>query len=837
MSSATLTPGGAARYAGSRVHRVEDGRLLTGRGTFVDDVSAPGTLHACFVRSPYPRARIVGIDVSQAVKLPGVHSVFTGADLNSGVHEQWHTMMGPAAPETPRPPLADTEARFVGDPVALVVAESRYLAEDAADLVVVDYEPLPPVVDFRTAANSGELVHAGHGSNVLGGTGAAPSAEVEAVFAGAAHVVTGSLFQQAQAACPMETRGIVVHHVPGSGDVTIWAATQAPHEVRAFAARLLGIPEHRVRVIMRDTGGAFGQKIMVLREDMCIMLAAMRLPGPLKWIEDRRENLLAAGQSCHEYADLRIAFDAEGTIEAAQIDFLEDTGAYPTPWPVFVCSTVGMLFPGPYRVPHAAYTTRSVYTNTPGKSAYRGPWVFESVARELLLDRAARRFGWDPMELRRRNLLRREDQPYTNPHGMPFDHITPLETFEQALEMLDYDAFRREQAAARAAGRYLGVGACVYVEPTTPGVGMYATEGATIRIEPTGAVNVYIAGGSTGNSLETTVVQLTADALGVDIADVSTIQGDTALTGFGAGTGGSRSGSMMAGAVGETATILRDRIIAIAAHRLEAAAEDIELAGGRATVRGTPTVGLSIAEIAGLAYFSPDALPPGVQPGLEASGRYAAVTRHNWANAAHLCVCEVDVDTGQVQLLRHIVSEDCGPMINPNVVEGQIAGGIAQGIAGALFEHLAIDPDGNPIATTFMDYLVPTAAEIPGIEYGHVITPGPGPGGYKGVGEGGVLGAVPAVVNAVADALAPFGAEIDQLPLTPETVLRLVGDGQARTTNSHSGEEGSWPAIRSQLKAAGPAISGCRPRSSSTRTRSHPSSTSSRRRPCSSGRG
>lgn len=774
VTDSVLTPAGATRYAGSRVHRVEDRRLLTGRGTYVDDISLPGMLHACFVRSPYPRARIRSIVASEAEAVPGVRRVFVGSELNRSAHEQWHTMLGPTTPETPRPPLAEGEVRFVGDPVALVVAENRYTAEDAADLVIVDYETLPPVVDYLDAEASAELVHEAHGSNIIGTTGAPPTSELEEVFATASHVVSDTIFQQAQSAAPMETRGLVVHHDRGSGQVRIWAATQVPHEVRAFCARLLGLPEHRVQVTMRDTGGGFGQKVTVLREDMCLMLAAMDLPGPVKWIEDRRENLLSAGQSRHEHAAVRMAFDNDGAIQAAHIDFVEDCGAYPTPWPAPIAATVGALFPGPYRVPQASFTTKSIYTNTVGRCAYRGPWVFESLARELLLDKAARQMGFDPVELRRRNLLSRDDMPLANPNGLPFDCISPRETFEQALAILDYDAFRREQAEARSAGRYLGVGTCTYVEPTTTGAGMYSTEGATIRIEPSGRANVYFAGGSAGNSLETTVAQLTADALGVAIEDVSTVQGDTALAGFGAGTAGSRSGSMTAGAVATTASVLRERIVSIAAHCLEAAPEDIVLAGGRASVRGTPSAGLSIAEIAGLSYFNPDALPPGLPPGLEASGRYKAVTRFNWANATHVCTCEVDVETGQVTLRRYIVSEDCGPMVNPNVVEGQIAGGTVQGIAGALYEQLAYDADGNPNATTFMDYLMPTAAEVPVIEYGHVVTPGPGPGGYKGVGEGGVLGAVPAVANAVADALSPFGVTVNRLPLSPLAILELL---------------------------------------------------------------
>ena len=770
----------AARYAGTRVHRVEDPRLLTGRGTYVDDVVRPGMLHACFVRSPLARARIAGVDASAALALEGVHAVFTAADLNPGVHEAWYTLIGRDVPDTPRPPLAEGEVRFVGDPVALVVAADRYLAEDAAELVAVDYEPLPAVADYRTAQESPELVHAGYPGNLAGELSIPPSEDAAAVFAGAAHVAEATICQQGYAAVPMETRGLVAEWSAPSGELTIWASTQSPHEVRMFSARLLGLPEHRVRVVMRDTGGGFGQKVMVQREDMCVLLAALKVPAALKWIEDRRENLQAAGMSRREHADARMAFDADGRLLAAAIDYVQDVGAYPVPWPVQTAAVVGMLFPGPYRVPHGGFTARCVFSNTAGRTAYRGPWQFESVAREVLLDIAAREMGIDPAELRRRNLLRRDELPCANPNGMPYSDITPLETFEQALQLADYQAFRQEQEQARAAGRYLGVGTCTYVEPTTGALGFYATEGATIRIEPSGKVNVYVAGGSAGNSLETTVVQLTADALGVDIADVNTIQGDTAVTPFGGGTGGSRSASMTAGAVAETAAVLRERIAAIAAHRLEAAADDIELAGGRAAVRGDPAAGLALSEIAAIAYFQPEQLPPGVPAGLEASGRYKAANMMIWANATHLCTCEVDIVTGKVTLLRYIVSEDIGPMINPSVVEGQIAGGTVQGIGGALYEQLAHDEDGNPVTTTFMDYLLPTASEVPEIEYGHIETPGPGPGGYKGVGEGGAIGAPPAVINAVADALAPLGVRVTRLPLTPASIAALVSEAQAR---------------------------------------------------------
>jgi carbon-monoxide dehydrogenase large subunit len=766
---------GTTRYAGSRVHRVEDARLLTGKGTFVDDVVRPGLLHACFVRSPFARARIEAIDVTDALAAPGVRAVFVAADLNAGANEVWFSMSGQGSPTTPLPPLAEGEARFVGDPVALVVADDRYLAEDATELVVVDYDPLPAIVDYETADATDQLVHEGFAANEVGQLAGGTPDKVDDALAAAAHVTTRSVHQQAYAAVPIETRGLVVEWNAPSEELTIWAATQAPHEVRSVCARVLGLPEHQIRVIMRDTGGGFGQKVLPGREELCLMLAARLLPAPVKWIEDRRENLLSAGQARHEHATVQFGFEADGTIVGAKIDHTQDVGAYPVPWPVGTGAAVGMIFPGPYRIPVTAFSHRSMFSNTVGRTAYRGPWQFESVAREVVLDQAARELGLDPVELRRRNMLTADDLPYVNGSGMPYSHVSPRETFEHALELLDYDAFRREQADARAAGRYVGVGTCSYVEPTTPGYGYYGSEGATIRIDPSGKVSVYVVGGSTGNSLETTVIQLTADALGVPIEDVHTIQGDTALTPYGPGTGGSRSGSMMAGAVTATAAVLREKLVAVAAHKLEAAAEDIELAEGRAFVRGTPSAGMTVAEIASMAYFQPTAMPPGVSPGLEATERYAAASPMPlWANATHVCTCEVDVTTGAVQILRYIVSEDCGPMINPAVVEGQIAGGTVQGIGGVLLEELAYDEDGNPLTTTFMDYLLPTATDVPLIEYGHVVTPGPGPGGYKGVGEGGAIGAPPAVANAVADALAPLGVVIDRLPLSPANVVELL---------------------------------------------------------------
>lgn len=773
-----MTEIAAGRYAGTRVHRVEDARLLTGHGTFVADVSRPGMLHVCFVRSPLAHARITNIDACEALELPGVRAVLLASDLNPDAHHAWYSSDGPDVPDTPRPPLASDKVRFVGDPVALVVAENAYLAEDAAGLVEVDYDPLPPIADYRGAENIETLVHDDYPGNVAGALGAGPSEELEETFGSAAYVASENIYQQAYAAVPIETRGIVVEWVAASGELTIWAATQAPHEVRAVCSRLLGLPEQRIRVMARDTGGGFGQKVIPLREDLCMMLAARKVNGPLKWVEDRRENLLSAGKPRHEDGNTRMAFDDDGALLAAQIDHVQDVGAYPAPWPVGTSSAVGMFFPGPYRVPQATWSTKSVFSNTSGRTAYRGPWQFETVARELTLDIAARKMDMDPIELRRRNLLRADEMPYANPNGMPYDHIAPLETFELAMEKLGWEEFRHEQTHARESGRYIGVGTSTYVEPTTTGMGHYATEGATIRIEPSGKINVYLAGGSSGNSIETTVVQMAADALGANLEDVATVQGDTAVTPFGAGTAGSRSGSMTAGAVTETADILRKKLTALAAHQLEAAEEDIELADGRARVRGAPSAEIDYAQLASIAYTQTDSLPENMSAGLEANSRYTAASPILWANAVHVCTCEVDVATGKVTLLRYIVSEDVGPMINPNVVEGQIAGGTVQGIGGALLEHFPYDEEGNPLATTFVDYLLPTTTEVPFIEHGHLETPGPGPGGYKGVGEGGAIGAPPAVINAVADALSPFGVTITQLPVTPSAIITALETAQ-----------------------------------------------------------
>jgi carbon-monoxide dehydrogenase large subunit len=767
----------AGRFVGQSVPRREDPRLLTGQGTYVDDVVLPGMLHAAFVRSDLARARITRLDVSAARALAGVRAVLTAADLNPGLGSLQPTMFQTDPPPSPCAPLralADGDVRFVGDPVALVVAESRYVAEDACELVEVEYEPLAPIVDPEAARGSADLVHPELGSNVAMTVPTPPDPELDAVFASAAHVVRERLVQHRHTNVPMETRGVIAAYRTGSGELDVWLSTQNPHEARQTCARLTGVPEHKVRVRGGDVGGGFGMKFFVQRDELAVVAAAVQLGCALKWIEDRRENLIASMHARSDIAILEVAVDGDGHLLGARLDHVEDCGAYPVGGTGGVGPFAAMLFPGPYRLPRMGFTSTAVWTNTCGRGAYRGPWMFESVAREEILDLVAREIGLDPLELRRRNVVRTDELPYTTAMGMELDHVTPAETLEQAVGILDYDAFRAEQQRAFAEhGRLLGVGIGLYVEPTSMAAGPIGVETATVRVQPSGTVTVMLGTGSHGQGVETTMAQVVAEHLGVDLDDVVVVQGDTASAPFGAGTGGSRTAVVAGGAARAAALDVREKAVQIAAHLLEAAAEDVDLDGGRAFVRGTPARAVSLDQVASVAYNQPAGLPEGVAPGLEATVAYQAPPI-TWSNACHVCTVEVDPDTGAVTVLRYVVSEDCGVMINPMIVEGQIAGGVVQGIGGVLYEHLVYDEQGNPLTTTFLDYLLPTACEVPVIEYGHVETRSPTPGGHKGMGEGGAIGSPPAVFNAVADALALRGVKVTEQPLTPARIVAAL---------------------------------------------------------------
>ncbi len=765
----------AARYVGQSVKRLEDPRLVTGHGRYVDDVVLPAMLHVAFGRSDLARATITHLDTAAAAALEGVRAVFTGAELNPHNSSLLGSMFSPKRKAPEAHMLAEGDVRFVGDPYVMVVAESRYIAEDALELVEVEFEPLEPLVNYETAVNSEVYVHPELASNISGEVFADNPKQPE-IFAEADHVFTETWHQHRQTNVPLETRGIVASWQPHGGVMEVWACSQSPHEMQSVGARVLGIGEHKMVVHFGDVGGAFGQKIFVSREEMAVLIAAKLIASPLKWIEDRRENLLASNHARIEQMTVSLAVDTDGNFLAANLDHLHDDGAYPLGGAGGAGGLATMLFPGPYRMGPVSWRARSVHTNTCGRGAYRGPWQMESVAREQMVDVVARAINVDPLELRRRNVLKPEDLPYEVSTGLHFeDTISPAQTLEQAAEMIGYDDFRAEQAIARQQGRYLGLGIALYIEPTSMGMGPLGTESAMLRVEVDGHVNLFMGTGSHGQSLETTMAQVVADELGVRPQDITLHQGYG--SGYGFGTGGSRSAVIASGAARAAAVGMRDKVVTIAAHLLEAAAEDLEVADGVISVKGTPTASLTLAQVAATAYQKSDALPKGIEAGLEYTERYkVGPTTHS--NACHICVCELDSDTGKITLLRYVVSEDCGNLINPMVVDGQIAGGVAQGIGGVLYEHLVYDDSANPLTSTFLDYLIPTAAEIPAIECGHVVVPSNTPGGHKGTGEGGAIGAPPAVFNAVADALVPFGVYPTRQPLNPNAVLSLIASAK-----------------------------------------------------------
>jgi aerobic carbon-monoxide dehydrogenase large subunit len=765
-----------ARFLGQSVVRKEDRRLLTGHGHYVDDVRRPRTLHVAFVRSDVAKARLVSVDTSSARTAAGVAAVFTAEEVNAAAATTWHPMMGEFI--TLPSPLAVDDVRYVGDPIACVVANSRALAEDACEQVVVEYDVDVPVVDYRRAADDVDhVVVPGAPSNVMH---ASPftliTPGLDDAFARAAHVVDVVIEQNRYNAVPMEGRGILVSWNRGTDEVDIVMSSQSVHGHREFFARLLQVPAAHVHLTQRDVGGGFGSKMFVGREEAVTALAAKLLGRTVKWVEDRRENLLASTHARNETSRVRMAVAADGTILGATSEHTSDLGAYPQ-LPGSGAGG-GPSLAGPYRIRELGGSSAAVWTNTMGRGAYRGPWMYGDTEREMMVDHVARVIGVDPVELRRRNMITAAELPYTTPGGETYQEITPVETFDQALEMLDYRAFRAEQDLARRAGRLLGLGISCFIEPTSVGAATLESEGCTVRVEPSGHVTAYVGTSSHGQSIETTMAQIVADVVGMAYDEVTIVQGDTKSTPWGGGTGGSRTAVVTGGAVRDASAVVRDKVVAIAAHALEAAPEDLEVSDGVVSVRGTPAARVAVAEVAKIAYHQVNTLPAELGSGLEATVRFRPERHPTHSNAAHLCVVEVDCDTWKPTVLRYIVSEDCGPMINPMVVEGQVAGGVVQGLGGALYEHFRYDDDGNPLTTTFLDYLLPTTTEVPMIEIGHVETrSSTNPGGYKGVGEGGAIGSHAAVANAVLDALAPLGsASLRELrtPFGPSEIHEMV---------------------------------------------------------------
>ena len=757
------------RMIGRRMPRKEDGRLLTGRGTFVDDVVLPGMLHAAFVRSPIARGRIRSLDIANACELPGVSAVFTAKDIDR-INVSLLCFYFTAAATVPIPLLARDRVAYVGDPVVMIVAQDRYIAEDAAGLVNVEYDEEPPVITIEDA-KSAPPIHPGTQSNAAAVMGLEEDEDLEQVLAEAPHLLTRTIRHQRISQSPMETRGVIA--TKQGDELLLYITCQSPHLVARYVSMALDQPQLSVRVIAKDVGGGFGLKNHPWREEMSVIVGSMLLGRPLKWIEDRWENLVAANQAREQEMTARVAFDDEGKLLAAHCDYSMNNGAYPQGAEANIA--VHMFMWASHRMPRLGFYSRGWYSNTVGLAAYRGPWGMESLARETLLDSIARQLGMDPIEIRRRNLITKADQPCTTPLGLPLEDITPAECLDKLLEAFDVTAFRAEQQVQRQQGRYLGLGIATYIEPTGS-AGSIATmtgELAHLRIEPTGKVTALLSTHSQGHGTESTMAQVIADQLGVAYEDVTVFEGDSSRGGFGPGAAGSRQGVAGGGACRKAAALLKDKVLRVAAHILEADPAGIFLEDGVISVAGAPEKRRSLRKIAEIAYGEPSRLPPGTESGLEAQYRYdpPPVTL---TSAAHACVVEVDVDTGFVKIRRWLSCEDCGTIINPAVVEGQIAGGLAQAIGAVLLEQAGYDQHGNPLAVTYKDYLLPAISDVPDFEYLHACTPSKAEGGFRGVGEGGAIIGPPTLFNAIADALAPFGEVPLELPLTPMKILSVI---------------------------------------------------------------
>jgi carbon-monoxide dehydrogenase large subunit len=751
--------------------RREDLRLLAGRGEFVNDVCLPDTLHAAFLRSTVASGRITRLDVRAAQDYDGVVAVLTAADLNPHA--------GPMQP-TPRLddddprllPLVQDRVHFAGEPLALVVARDRYVAEDALELIEVEIEPIGPVLDPETAVNEAAgLVYPETGSNLCNEMVSPVRPKLRRALEESPHVVRATFHQQRQANAPLETRGVVASYDPDTGGLWANISTQNPHESKLAMSRVTGVPAEHVRVTARDVGGSFGQKFWTGRDELTVTLASRVLGRTIKWIEDGQENFTASTHARSDIGTGTFALDEDGHFLGSFLDHLEDTGAYPTGVISKAGPFVGMMFTGPYRVPHHAFRFRSVRTNTCPRGAYRGPWAFATVAREQMMDEVARAVGLDPLELRRRNVVSADELPYTLPTRLILDHVTPADTLEEVARLLDYAQLRRRQRQLfEEEGRLLGIGLALCVEPSSIGtMDPISSDTARLRVEQDGTVTAFLATGSGGQGVETTMAQVVAGELNLDVDDVRVVQGDTGSTPYGRGTGASGTavitGSACRAAAGELLVTAKE----LAAELLRVPADRIEPRRGVLVDRLDPAVALSWAELAKAAQTN------GRAGGLEAVGQFKAppVT---WSNACHGCLVEVNRDIGMVRIERYVVAEDCGKIINLKVVEGQIAGGVLQGIGGALFEEVRYDGQGRPLTLGLPDYAVPTATEAPAVECAHIETPSQTPGGHKGMGQGGAVGALPCVFNAVADALALVGARIDRTPLDPERILTALGE-------------------------------------------------------------
>lgn len=788
--AATEAPVRATPLVGQSVPRVEDPRLLTGRATYVDDVHLPRMLEVAFHRSPVAHAAIASIDREAALASPGVHAVVTGADLAGVVTPIAADSFAPAWQKSVWPALAVDRVRYVGEAVVAVVADDRYRAEDAVEELRVGYDGLPILASVADAlADDAAPLHPGWDANWFAHR-QVRLGDVDAAFADAHGVVERDLVVHRQTGMPMETRVCIADFNPARGSLTVWTATQSPHIVRTALADHLNLPEHRVRVISPDVGGGFGIKAMFYPEELAVAALSMRLGRPVKWVEDRREHLVSAIHAREHAYRLAAAFDADGRIRGLRASIHVDTGAYSV-YPYTSGMEVGMavgVLPGMYRIDAYECEAFAVATNKTPLGPYRGvARPSACFAMERLVDAVAAELDLDPVEVRRRNLVPVEAMPYTSVTGLQYDSGDFEATLDAGLETFDYAGVRERQAAAREQGRYLGIGVASYVEQTAHGTTEFVKRGlpiifgfdtSRVRMEPSGHVSVHVTTHSHGQGHETSMAQMVADVLAVPIEDVRVHFGDTADASYGSGTLGSRSIVMAGGASHLAAEKIRTKLLAIAAHELGVDAESLELGGGVVAVAGDPTRSVPVRDIARWAYQRPERLPDGMPPTLEETHSYGADPGSGtFSHAFHLALVEVDPTLGRVEILDYVVAEDCGRIVNPMIVDGQVVGGVAQGIGGALLEEIVYDETAQPLTTALMDYRLPTALDVPRVRIRHLESLSPFTvGGIKGMGEGGAIAPGPVIAGAVQDALAPFDpAFAHEIPLTPERVLGLIG--------------------------------------------------------------
>ena len=780
MSAAETAP---LRYTGMRIKRLEDPRLLTGRGRYLDDLALPRMLFVSFVRSPYAHARIARVDASAASALPGVAIVITAEDLRAVTKPLAPRLDGAGFTSTAWPALADGVVHFCGEAVAAVVAASPYIAADARELVTIEWEPRPVVATIDQALASKQILFQRRHRQ----------GDVDGAFAEAAIVVRETFEHGRCAPSPLELRGILADWDGES--LTVWSPHQAPSLMRTALAEALGLPHARVRIISPDVGGGFGLKMQVFPEDVTVAALTRRLGRPVKWLEERRENLVAASQARGQRTTVEVAAAADGRVLALRSRVMSDNGAYhayPTTGVLEPLGTASIM-PGPYRIAAYEFEALALATHKPPLGAYRGVGMaMGAFVAERMLDLLAERLRLDPAEVRRRNLIPREAYPFTSATGYVYDSGDFPKALEEALAVIDYDKLRREQEAARAAGKLVGIGIACYTEYTGMGsagfrrrgaVEVPGIEAATVTVDADATVRCAVSFPTQGQGHATTIAQIVADRLGLTLEDVRLQRVDTAESPRGSGTFASRGTVAMLGSAAVAADRVGDKLRALAAHRLEAAAADVELAGGRAFVRGFPDRSVALAEITRLAYSPPlGGLPDGLAPGLEATV-FCDLPGPTFSGAVHVAVVEVDPATGRVAVRRYALVEDCGRVINPVIVEGQIHGAVAQGLGEALLESVVYDDTGQLLTATLMDYALPRADDLPLLEIGHLETPSPvTPGGVKGMGEGGTIGAPATIANAVADAVRHLGVQITTLPIRPESLLAGSGSRAERPT-------------------------------------------------------